>query len=205
MMKSLEIAARSTSLETRLKILAATRGVFSRNGTRGTTTREIAEVAGVNEATLFRHFGSKTAMIGAMREQYCRYAELENVMATLDGDIVADLRAVGRVLLRGMLEVRDLITISLAEETLDPRSVDSAWRAPGRVREQLFTYMSARVSDGTLQGDPAQNSRAFVGSIFAYVVARKLWDSEVPDEGQIDYFVDLFLYGTRRNDHRSQD
>ncbi|MEO7039366.1 MAG: helix-turn-helix domain-containing protein, partial [Candidatus Elarobacter sp.] len=45
--------------DTRTRILAAARELFERNGTRGTTTREVAERAGVNEATLFRHFGSK--------------------------------------------------------------------------------------------------------------------------------------------------
>ncbi|HMD02881.1 MAG TPA: helix-turn-helix domain-containing protein, partial [Candidatus Baltobacteraceae bacterium] len=44
---------------TRLRILAATRDLYARNGSRGTTTREVAERAGVNEATLFRHFGTK--------------------------------------------------------------------------------------------------------------------------------------------------
>ncbi len=57
--------------ETRGKILAAARELFERNGTRGTTTREVAERAGVNEATLFRHFGSKRALLDAMREQAC--------------------------------------------------------------------------------------------------------------------------------------
>ena len=57
--------------ETRARILAAAREIFERNGTRGTTTREVAERAGVNEATLFRHFGSKRALLDAMREQAC--------------------------------------------------------------------------------------------------------------------------------------
>ena len=50
--------------ETRNRILAAARAVYEHNGTRGTTTREVAERAGVNEATLFRHFGSKAALLG---------------------------------------------------------------------------------------------------------------------------------------------
>jgi AcrR family transcriptional regulator len=44
--------------DTRERILVAAREIFEHNGTRGTTTREVAERAGVNEATLFRHFGS---------------------------------------------------------------------------------------------------------------------------------------------------
>ena len=64
--------------ETRARILAATREIFERNGTRGTTTREVAERAGVNEATLFRHFGSKAALIGAMREDSCGIEAFRN-------------------------------------------------------------------------------------------------------------------------------
>src|SRR5665213_4336942 len=71
--------------ETRARILAATREIFERNGTRGTTTREVAERAGVNEATLFRHFGSKAALIGAMREDSCGIESIRNVLTGLDG------------------------------------------------------------------------------------------------------------------------
>jgi AcrR family transcriptional regulator len=43
-------------------LLEAARDLFSRQDYRGTTTREIAELAGVNEHLLFRHFGSKAAL-----------------------------------------------------------------------------------------------------------------------------------------------
>ena len=51
--------------ETRERILVAARDVIGRKGKRGATTREIAEVAAVNEATLFRHFGTKEALLVA--------------------------------------------------------------------------------------------------------------------------------------------
>ena len=66
--------------ETRARILGAAREIFERNGTRGTTTREVAERAGVNEATLFRHFGSKAALIGAMREDSCGIEAFRNLL-----------------------------------------------------------------------------------------------------------------------------
>lgn len=48
---------------TRDHVLAAAARLFGAHGFRGTTTRRIAEEAGVNEVTIFRHFGSKTALI----------------------------------------------------------------------------------------------------------------------------------------------
>ena len=41
------------------QILAVATRLFARQGFSGTTTREIAEKAGVNEALVFRHFPSK--------------------------------------------------------------------------------------------------------------------------------------------------
>ena len=46
----------------RLLVLEAARTLFARQDYRSTTTKEIAETAGVAEHLLFRHFGSKAAL-----------------------------------------------------------------------------------------------------------------------------------------------
>lgn len=48
--------------EPRRLLLDAARDLFARQDYRSTTTREIAQAAGVTEALLFRHFGSKAAL-----------------------------------------------------------------------------------------------------------------------------------------------
>ena len=50
-------------IEIRDKLLEAAARVFAETGYRGATTRRIAHEAGVNEVTLFRHFGSKGDLI----------------------------------------------------------------------------------------------------------------------------------------------
>ena len=47
------------------RLLRAARDVLARDGVSGLTTRAIAAEAGVNEVTLFRHFGSKSALLDA--------------------------------------------------------------------------------------------------------------------------------------------
>jgi len=47
----------------REKLLDATAQVFAKLGYLGCTTRRVAQEAGVNEVTLFRHFGSKDTLI----------------------------------------------------------------------------------------------------------------------------------------------
>lgn len=50
-------------METRQRILQAALEAYGKRGFRGATTRSIASLAGVNEVTIFRHFGSKQALL----------------------------------------------------------------------------------------------------------------------------------------------
>ena len=51
--------------ERRAQIIAAAQTVFVRSNFQGARTREIAQQAGVNEATLFKHFPTKDALFEA--------------------------------------------------------------------------------------------------------------------------------------------
>ena len=53
------MSLRLSAQDRRQQIMTIAVGLFARKGYQGTTTREIAEGAGVNEALLFRHFPSK--------------------------------------------------------------------------------------------------------------------------------------------------
>src|SRR3954451_14860764 len=53
--------------ERRAAIIKAVRRVFAEKGFDGTTTRELAEAAGVSEGLLFKHFPTKEALYSAMR------------------------------------------------------------------------------------------------------------------------------------------
>ena len=188
--------------ETRARILAATREIFERNGTRGTTTREVAERAGVNEATLFRHFGSKAALIGAMREDSCGIEAIRNLLTGLDGvDIAADIKTVAYNGVRVMAGQRALMCIALAEDAIElgPPDFDAPeWRGPRQVLELLSEYFAARVVEHRMAGDPALTARIFMGMMFQLVVARKLWGNNPIDHGAIDVIVDVFLNGVQR-------
>jgi AcrR family transcriptional regulator len=50
-------------MDVRQRLMEAALRVFEESGSRGATTRRIAAEAGVNEITLFRHFGSKGALL----------------------------------------------------------------------------------------------------------------------------------------------
>ncbi len=183
--------------DTRARILSAARDLFERNGTRGTTTREVAERAGVNEATLFRHFGSKRALLDAMRERACGLEEFRAVLATLDGsDLSADLRSLAYHVVEHMIGKRAMMCISLAE---DAARTDDApeWRGPTQIQADLGTYFAQKIEAGQMRGEPYFLARYFLGILFSYVVGRKLWDSLVPQPATLDAVVDVFLNGAK--------
>ena len=189
--------------ETRARILAATREIFERNGTRGTTTREVAERAGVNEATLFRHFGSKAALIGAMREQSCGVEAFRSLLTNFDGtDVAADIRTLSHMAVAQMSTQRALMCIALAEDAIEgvtALDLDSPeWRGPRRILELLTDYFAARVAENRIEGDPNLIARTLMGLMFQLVVARKLWGHTPIDTETTDAIVDIFLNGVIR-------
>src|SRR6266542_7049631 len=74
--------SRLSSEDRRRAIVDAVKGVFADKGFDGTTTRELANAAGVSEALLYKHFPNKEALYAAMqhscsRAQGPRMAELK--------------------------------------------------------------------------------------------------------------------------------
>jgi AcrR family transcriptional regulator len=194
-----EIPAARSPEETRNRILAATRQLFAKKGRRGTTTREIAELAGVNEATLFRHFGNKDALIEACALHYCAAVQLQELLASLNGDLEEDLRRIARALYERLDQVRDMIVMSLLEEENDTPIGDAAWRAPAAIRQIVSEFMAKRVESGELTGDPLLLARTFMGMIFAQVIGRKRFpELRYSVEQIIDFQINVFLNGVRK-------
>lgn len=184
--------------DTRLRILAATRELFAKKGRRGTTTREIAELAGVNEATLFRHFGHKDALIEACAEHYCQFAQLQEFFQHLTGDIDSDFRQIAARLIEMMRSVRDMIIMSLAEEE-ESAVGTAAWRAPLSIHTMLAEYMARRVAGGELEGDPLLLARFFMGMIFSRVIGmNKFPDGPEGPAPMTEFQVNVFLNGVRK-------
>jgi AcrR family transcriptional regulator len=187
--------------ETRERIMTAAREVMARKGKRGATTREIADVAGVNEATLFRHFGNKDALIVATAQRFCGVLELKGVISELTGPVEEDLFVIGDTVLTRMESLSDLMRWSLVEEEYE-KSVfaQAAWRPQMAIHGVLVTYMEEQVAKGVLGGNPSELGLLFLGMLFAHVMSRK----KFPDaalladrEASLRFYIDVFLNGVR--------
>ncbi|MGP6159873.1 MAG: TetR/AcrR family transcriptional regulator [Vulcanimicrobiaceae bacterium] len=195
-----EGGAKSSVEETRLRILAATRELYARNGSRGTTTREVAELADVNEATVFRHFGTKQHLLAAMLDYYSEASQVRQLVESASAlPLEEQLRALGHSSVEAMRRKEDLIKIGMAEEVSNPEGSVCVWRAPVEARRALAGMMRGRVEAGELRGDPDTLARIFMSLFFSYVMARKLWslECELTQDDAVNTMVDIFLNGAR--------
>ena len=77
------------------RIFEVAAALFVRHGYAGTKTKEIARKAGVNEATLFRRYGSKAQLMGAAIDHQWRDVPLAGLAPSddLEADLVVIVEA----------------------------------------------------------------------------------------------------------------
>ncbi len=107
-------------LSTHDKILIAAQTLFARHGYDGTTTKELAEKAGIAEGTLFRHFTNKKAILVEVATQ--GWTELlTDLLTELSG--MANYEAISHVMYKRMLRMGtnyDMMRVCFMEVQFHP-------------------------------------------------------------------------------------
>src|SRR5258707_15523612 len=93
--KSAPSASRIDGIPPRARILAAAGDLFYRHGIRAVGVEAIAEAAGTNKMTLYRHFDSKDELVAEYLRQSALGADAcwEHLERAFPGDPLAQLRA----------------------------------------------------------------------------------------------------------------
>lgn len=118
----MRIASRPPQPEakTRTRILQAAQRLFAHKGYDGTTTRDLAQAAGVAEGTIFRHFDSKKAILIEIAS--AGWIEILTDLLT-DLSEMASYRAVAQMMRRRMVNMQknnDLLRICFMEAQFHP-------------------------------------------------------------------------------------
>jgi TetR/AcrR family transcriptional regulator len=174
---------RIPSADRRKQILSVARRLFSQKGFRGTTTREIAELAGMNEAILFRHFRGKDALYWAVIEEMSRTVNSrQELQATIEKRAAAkNDEDFFTGIAEGVLEraarrpalVRLLYFCALERHTLYRRFfrtyVTASW-------DVLAKYIKGRMRAGDFKTmSPLLAARTFTGMVGHYYVMQNLF------------------------------
>jgi AcrR family transcriptional regulator len=183
-------------MDVRQALLDAAVKAFAEGGMRGATTRRIAQQAGVNEVTLFRHFQSKRELMHAALEQFARQATLR-ALPQDPVDPEAELTTWCRDHHRDLYKVRALIRRSMGEFEQDPRQCAHGMHASGRIADELTAYL-VRLRRKGLAGDGWDERAAtamLMGALFTDALGRDIMPERYPYSmrGAITRYVQLFL------------
>ncbi|MEM8810122.1 MAG: TetR/AcrR family transcriptional regulator [Cyanobacteria bacterium P01_G01_bin.38] len=122
--------------DTQKRILKAAQRLFARQGYGGTTTRDLAQAAGVAEGTLFRHFENKKAILIEVATQ--GWVELLTDLLTELSEM-ASYKAVAQVMRRRMLNLAantDMLRVCFMEAQFHPE-----------LRERVQTEVILKMTD----------------------------------------------------------
>jgi AcrR family transcriptional regulator len=132
----------------RERILEAAARVYAKHGFRGSTTRLIATEAGVNEVTLFRIFGSKSALLEAVLTQQKAGQPAVATLPDTPNDPVGELTAFTQAHLETLRVVRPLLVQTMSELDQRPEAADFACRGRSEVHDVLQRYATRLQSQG---------------------------------------------------------
>lgn len=130
-------------LSSREKIIRSALSLFSRQGITATTTKQIAERAGVNEVTLFRQFGSKQGLLLAVLQEAPMLGRMQAALTEIVG-ANDPLMAYGELGLELLGKVPELVRSLIGEAGQSPLENQQALGQTLRqANQQTVSYLRA--------------------------------------------------------------
>lgn len=183
-------------MQTKNALLEVTARLFADHGWRGTTTRRIAEEAGVNEVTLFRHFRSKEALLTEAVRLVASEAHPDRLPET-PVDLQAELVAWGNSQHARLRSKSSMIRTCLAEFEEHPELAPMACEGAMHSMADAIRYFTLARERGLI--GPAGSLEAatvmLMNAIFMDAITRDVVpDCQPVSPGDaINEFVDLTL------------
>jgi AcrR family transcriptional regulator len=188
------------------RILDAALKSFAEKGFVGTTTKEIAKRARVNEVTVFRLFGSKHALfVAVMTERSLNQIKQEIALET-DGPIGELIAGNLRTVLQALRANKSQYMVMLGDAWRQPKTRALIGEMSMRRGLELATgRMRSLMDAGRIRRmDPEVAARALMGMVQSYFLMNDLMEGRKQDQAQddrvVDGFVSVFLDGMRADD-----
>ena len=154
--------------------------LFARQGFEGTTTRQIAEMARVNEAIIFRHFPTKEDLYWAIIRRKCsnsgRAQMIDEKIAAGGSDLEIFSSIATHMLARTRAD--ENITRLLLFTALERHELSQAFfrNFVAQQYESLAGYIRLRIAKGAFrQVDPTLAARSFLGMVVYHYLLQELF------------------------------
>jgi AcrR family transcriptional regulator len=190
----------------RQDILAAAMQLFAKKGFRGTTTRDLATHAEINEAIIFRHFKTKEELYSAILEfkagenRNARMEELERYAGVSDDN--GFFHSLGRTFLERHEKDTTFLRLLLFS-ALEGHELSDMFVASMTARNPIASYIQKRIDEGAFRQMDAQlAARGLFGMFASFILWQEIFGlkkTQPYDRDEVVHtFVSIFLQGITR-------
>lgn len=181
---------RAVAAEKRDAILAAARRLFGERGYERVSMGEVAKVANVSTATLYKHFGGKETLYEAILSARCQTFEDELTALELEDELDAGIahfaRAYGELLARD--QTAETLRLLIGDAPAFPEAAERFFeRLRGPLQAPLRRYLRQQSSAGHAAiEDEDVAIRQLLGMIEGGVLWRRLLTSMPADPAHLE-------------------
>jgi AcrR family transcriptional regulator len=145
------------------KIFSAALDILVSHGYEGATTQKIADIAGVNEVTLFRKYGSKAGLFEKVIEHQLADTPLNNLVYT--GNLNSDLLAIVEAYIETNETHGNIIPLLLIEMPRYP-DLQGSFNTPWKNIQVIINIIQKYQNQGQLKNEsPLACLTALIGPI----------------------------------------
>ena len=173
------------------KILKAARELFEKNGFAAATTKEIADIAGVSEVTLFRHFSTKRALFEETLHSCMHpYKVDEYLESDVTYDLDTDLKNIAYNMMETYRSNGPLIRMIMRDKMRESApEMDFKKREHG-AESRLHEYFITMHKMGRLGADPEMARKFYMTNITGYYMRNLMAPKQcAEDEAYFDWMV----------------
>jgi len=187
------------------KIVMSTLKLISEKGYKSTTTRNIAEEAGVNEVTIFRCFGSKKDIIlYALEELEVLKPMDKKILEKCKWNLNEDLFMLSEAYHRNFTEEKAKIMIGLRNPEIFEEIKDFLINIPKSFKEVLIEYFKIMHEKGKLSTDNFELlAFSFLALNFGFILMRASYGRNLVDFDKEEFIrvsIELFVRGVEKID-----
>ena len=202
-------SARMPAEDRRRQIIGVAIQLFSQKGFRGTTTKEIAMAAGVNEAIIFRHFATKSELYSAIIDEKACARDIPALDAEIEK--FAQLRNDRKMFERIALHILDtheqdeaFLRLLFYSALEGHELADLFFRNQVSERFRMVSdYIKTRIAEGAFRKvDPMIAVRSFFGTILHHALTNRFFNHSLGDQKlnlsnrqAAERFTEFFLAG----------
>lgn len=165
----------SKKMETRNRMMKVAIKLFSEQGYYATTTKQIASEAGVNELTLFRHFGTKEKLFQETTENYVHEINIKKEISELiKQDFEESMLELSKDYLEFCFDNKKLYKIQMRLKDDEKEFV--RLKLSREFASGLIEYFDTCLEKNQIEGNPEKMATTFINSILGAFTVYLLTD-----------------------------